>query len=93
VSPQLAAPRHFLGRALLFNGRNAEAQPYLQQAVALDPGIYDYHYWLGQSFERSGDKPDALREYSAALQIIGDSEEVKARLTALEAGASSDHRR
>lgn len=93
VSPQLAAPRHFLGRALLLDGRNAEAQPYLRQAVALDPGIYDYHYWLGQSFEESGDKRDAHREYSEALQIIGDSEEVKARLTALEAGASSDTRR
>jgi tetratricopeptide (TPR) repeat protein len=93
VSPQLAAPRHFLGRALLLNGKNSEARPYLQQAAALDPGIYDYHYWLGQSFEKSGDKPDALREYSAALQIVGDSEEVKTRLTALGASASSHDRK
>jgi tetratricopeptide (TPR) repeat protein len=94
-SPQLAAPRHFLGRTLLLDGRNAEARPYLQQAAAMDPTVYDYHYWLGQSLEQSGDKPDALKEYSTALQIIGDGEaaqtqEVKTRLTALEAGASSD---
>jgi len=34
--PEQAAPRHFLGRALLQDGRNAEAQPYLLQAVAMD---------------------------------------------------------
>jgi tetratricopeptide (TPR) repeat protein len=90
ASPQLAAPRHFLGRALLLGGRNAEAQPYLRQAAGMDPGIYDYHFWLGQSFENSGDKADAVREYSAALQIIGDSEEAKSRLMALEASASGD---
>ena len=28
--PEQAAPRHFLGRALLQDGRNAEAQPYLR---------------------------------------------------------------
>ncbi|MFZ0687762.1 MAG: tetratricopeptide repeat protein [Terriglobales bacterium] len=90
VSPQLAAPRHFLGRALLLNGQNVGAQPYLRQAAAMDPGIYDYHYWLGQSFEKSGDKAEAFREYSAALQIIGDSQEAKIRLTALETGAASN---
>jgi tetratricopeptide (TPR) repeat protein len=90
VSPQLAGPRHFLGRALLLDGRNAEAQIYLQQAAAIDPGIYDYHYWLGQSYEKSGDKTDARREYSAALQIIGDRNEVKARLDALDTAGSND---
>jgi protein O-mannosyl-transferase len=85
VAPDLAAPRHFLGRALLLQGRNTEARPYLLQAVTMDPRIYDYHYWLGQSFEKTGNVLEARREYSTALLIVGDREEVKARLAALDA--------
>ena len=49
--PEQAAPKHFLGRALLQDGRNAEAQSYLLQAAAMDPKVWDYHYWLAVSFE------------------------------------------
>src|SRR5208282_2523594 len=34
--PEQAAPKHFLGRALFQQGRNAEAQPYLLQAAGMD---------------------------------------------------------
>ncbi len=83
--PEQAAPKHFLGRALLQQGRNTEAQPYLLQAAAMDPKVWDYHYWLAVSFENSGNMSAARVEYQRALQLNQDSKEAKLRLTALEA--------
>jgi tetratricopeptide (TPR) repeat protein len=83
--PEQAAPKHFLGRALLQDGRNAEAQPYLAQAAAMDPKVWDYHYWLAESFQQSANLPAARLEYQQALQLNQDSKEAKMRLTALEA--------
>ena len=83
--PEQAAPRHFLGRALLKDGRNAEAQPYLLEAAAMDTKVWDYHYWLAVSLEQSGNKSGARAEYQRALQLNQDSKEAKLRLTALEA--------
>ncbi len=83
--PEQAAPKHFLGRALLQGGRNVEAQPYLLQAAAMDPKVWDYHYWLAVSFEESGNMTGARAEYRQALQLNQDSKEAKIRLTALEA--------
>jgi tetratricopeptide (TPR) repeat protein len=83
--PEQAAPKHFLGRALLDDSRNAEAQPYLLQAVVMDPKVWDYHYWLAVSFEQSGNMTAARAEYQRALQLNQDSKEAKMRLAALEA--------
>jgi tetratricopeptide (TPR) repeat protein len=83
--PEQAAPKHFLGRAFLLDGRNAEAQPYLLLAAAMDPKVWDYHYWLAVSFEQSGNVSAARAEYQWALQLNQDSKEAKLRLTALEA--------
>jgi Flp pilus assembly protein TadD len=83
--PEQAAPKHFLGRALLQEGENQQAQSYLLQAVAMDPTVWDYHYWLAVSFEQSGNMPGARAEYQRALQLNQDSKEAKMRLTALEA--------
>ncbi len=85
VVPEQAAPKHYLGRALLEEGRNAEAQPYLLLAVTMDPKVWDYHYWLAVSLEASGNMPAARAEYQWALQLNQDSTEAKMRLTALEA--------
>jgi tetratricopeptide (TPR) repeat protein len=83
--PEDAAPKHFLGRALLRDGRNEEAQPYLLQAVAMDPKVWDYHYWLAVSLEEGGKVSAARAEYRRALQLNRDSKEAKLHLTALEA--------
>jgi Flp pilus assembly protein TadD len=83
--PEQAGPKHFLGRALLQDGRSAEAQPYLLQAAAMDPKIWDYHYWLAVSFEDNGNVTAARSEYQQALQLNPDSKEAKMRLVALEA--------
>ena len=85
LAPDQAAPRHFLGRALLEDGRNDEGQPYLRQAAALDSKVWDYHFWLGVSFEKSGNMQGAHAEYQQALELNQDSTEAKVRLTALEA--------
>jgi TolA-binding protein len=47
--------------------------------------VWDYHYWLGESFEKSGNISAARAQYQQALQLNQDSKEVKLRLTALEA--------
>lgn len=83
--PEQAAPKHYLGRALLEQGRSREAQAYLQQAAAIDPKIWDYHYWLAVSLEKNGNLPAARAEYQQALLLNGGSAEAKMRLTALEA--------
>ena len=82
--PEQAAPRHFLGRALMEDGSNTEAQPYLMQAVAMDPKVWDYHYWLAESLLRSGDTAGARTEYKQTLVLNSDSQEAKIRMTALE---------
>lgn len=84
VVPQDAAPKHYLGRTLLQDGRNQEAQPYLQAAVAMDPKVWDYHYWLAKSLERSGNVVAARVEYGQALRLNQSSSEVRLRLMALE---------
>lgn len=84
MAPEQAAPKHYLGRTLLEEGRNSEAQPYLRQAVALDGKVWDYHFWLGVSLEKSGNVAAARLEYQQALELNQDSYEAKMRLAALE---------
>ena len=81
----MAAPRHFLGRTLFLDGKNSEAQPYLRQAVAMDPQVYDYHLWLGRSLEASGDLGGARTQYLEALQLNEMSADAKLHLSHLEA--------
>lgn len=61
-----------------------EAQPYLLQAVAMDPKVWDYHYWLAESLEQSGKIAAARAEYQQALQLNQSSTEARLRLAALE---------
>jgi len=84
LAPEQAAPRHFLGRALFEDGRNSEAQSHLQAAVTMDPKVWDYHFWLGESLELSGNKRAARVEYQQALRLNQDSTEAKMRLASLE---------
>ena len=67
----------------MLQGKNAEGQLYLKQALAIDPSVYDFHYWLALSLEISKDKAGARREYQEALRLNPDSTETKLRLKAL----------
>ena len=84
TAPEQAGPKHFLGRALLQEGKNGRAQLYLEEAVAIDPKVWDYHFWLAESFEASRDLPKARIQYEEALRLNPDSAETKMRLAALE---------
>ncbi|MGA9529976.1 MAG: tetratricopeptide repeat protein [Terriglobales bacterium] len=83
LAPELPGPKHYLGRALLADAHNNEAQPYLRQAVALDNNVWDYHYWLGVSLEKSGDIRGARAEYQEALRLNVESTDAKQHLAAL----------
>ena len=50
----------------------------------MDPTVWDYHYWLALSFEKSRNMPAARDEYQQALQLNQDSTDTKLRLAALE---------
>ena len=84
VAPEQAAPKHYLGRALLRDGKNHAAQPYLATAAAMDPKVWDYHYWLAESLERSGNISAARAQYLEALRLNPDGTEAKLRLAAME---------
>jgi len=83
TAPELAAPRHFFGRALLEGGKNREAEPYLEAAVAMDPNVSDYHYWLGVWLEENQHVPDARVQYQETLQLSPENKEATQRLAAL----------
>jgi Tfp pilus assembly protein PilF len=50
----------------------------------MDPQVWDYHLWLAESYEKSGNVSAARLEYRRALQLNQQSKEVQLRLTALE---------
>ena len=57
-----------VGNCLLERGRGAEALPYCERAVALDPTKPAAHYNLGIAYEGAQRWADALAEYVAALR-------------------------
>jgi len=85
VVPEQPAPKHFLGRALLEDGKNRQAQSYLEAAVAMDPTAWDYHFWLGESLALDKDYAGARAQYQEALRLRPDSSEARMRLAALPA--------
>jgi protein O-mannosyl-transferase len=84
-APEEAAPNYFLGRVFFQISRPKEAEASFRKAVALDPNVYDYHYWYAQVLTARGDIPDARRELLAALAVKSDGAEAKAALAALSA--------
>ena len=84
-APEEAAPNYFLGRVFFQTNRPKEAETSFRKAVALDPNVYDYHYWYAQVLTAHGDIPDARRELLAAIAVKSDGAEAKAALAALPA--------
>ena len=52
---------------LMREGRNDEAQPALQSALALDPFAFDLHYYLGVACARRQERAEALASLRRAL--------------------------
>jgi len=84
AAPGQANPNYFLGRVYMQTGRPAEAEAAFRRAIAIAPQIYDYHYWYGRLLAQRGDIPGARREFTAALELNGESAEAKAGLAALD---------
>ena len=63
------AGRNFSGAAQLLRAYLSSHQP----ATDLQsPSSFQAHYLLGEIMEKQGDKPSAIAEYQAALQLAGD---------------------
>lgn len=58
-----------LGSMLLKQEQFAEAKPYLQKAVEINPQSAEAHFRLGCVLEREGDPPSAVAELKRAIQL------------------------
>jgi Tfp pilus assembly protein PilF len=72
-----------LGRQLLIEGREAEAEPHLREALRLRPVTPLTHYNLAIVLERTGRLEEAVREYEQAIAQNPDYLEALNNLGAL----------
>lgn len=83
--PRFVHARITLGRALAEQGQLEEARYELETALAALPQSLLAHRALGDCLEQMGDVAGAKAHYRSALVISPDSEDLAARLRALEA--------
>ncbi|MDK9708088.1 MAG: tetratricopeptide repeat protein [Desulforhopalus sp.] len=67
---------HFYGRFLLAQNRAKAALPYLEKAVAGNPGDSSYHFWLGVAYGENGARGKERESYQEALRL--DKQNVQA---------------
>ncbi len=67
--PRSAVAQANVGKCLLDRGRPAEALPYCEKAVALDPARPLARYNLGLAYEQEKRWTDALGEFTAAARL------------------------
>lgn len=60
------------GREYVKQGRLKEADPLLQQAIAVDPGCASAHYLRGLVLLRQDQFPAARKHFEATLQLVPD---------------------
>lgn len=65
-----------LGEVWLTLGNPEKAKEAFQKASALDPGHADARLRLGSIYEDENKMPEAARQYSAALAVATDSEQI-----------------
>jgi len=68
-NPNDPGANYYMGRFCLANKRYDEGVVYLQQAVALDPGNADYHFWLGVAYAATHQGDLEKKSYLKALHI------------------------
>lgn len=59
-----------LGRSLALLGETAPAEDWLKKAAALNPASQRARYYLGELYEKTGRKDQALAEYRGALERV-----------------------
>jgi tetratricopeptide (TPR) repeat protein len=69
IDPNLYEARVTLGRALVAQGRAAEAVPHLTRAAALAPGNPEPHYQLSLAYRRLGRKEESAAESETVKRI------------------------
>ena len=74
VTSDNAVANHNLGNALMASpGRLAEAIPYLETAVRIDPDSVPAHTDLGSALARSGQLPQAIGQFEEAIELAPDA--------------------
>lgn len=68
LAPQLAEARASRGTALSIAGRHAEAVEEFEAAIALDPGLFEAHYFYARDAFTCGELETAIRHYEAAIR-------------------------
>lgn len=68
-NPNDYTAQYYLGRFLLAQGKEAEALPHFQRAVALDPKKPDYQFWLGVAYGKLGNFKAERVQYERTLKI------------------------
>ena len=65
--------RRQLGQAtqLIVQGKYAQAEPFVRQALALDPSHAEAHYNLGVVLRSTGRQSQAIDAYRSALELFG----------------------
>jgi TolB-like protein len=69
VTPDMAEAYSSLGTALSLLGRHAEAESAFQQAIALNPNLFEAHYFYARDSFTQGKLDQAIREYEEASRV------------------------
>ena len=69
VAPDMADAHSSLGTALSMLGRHAEAEAAFQRAIALNPNLFEAHYFYARDAFTQGKLDLAIREYEEASRV------------------------
>lgn len=70
VEPASAHAALLEGRALALQGESARAEEWLKKAAALNPEPARARFYLGELYEKTGRRDEAVKEYRAALERV-----------------------
>ena len=71
-----------MGAIFYANKMYDKAIDKFQTAIKLDPNFSTAMYWLGNAYEKNGDKQEAVKYWKMALEKNSKNEEAKNRLKA-----------
>jgi choline-sulfatase len=83
LNPRSAAPALSAARAHLANGDTARALQKTEEAAPIEPGSGDVAVVRGMIFERAGQTPQAMAQYTAAVRANPSDPQARARLASL----------
>ena len=73
LNPNDARAHSEIGKAQIFLGQQAAAEPWLRRAVALDPALDEPHYFLGLSLRMRNQLVEAAAEFATATRLNPDN--------------------